>query len=324
MSLSLSDIKDAQERIAPEAVRTPLHKSRHLDEVVGASVFLKCENLQRTGSFKFRGAYNAIAKMSDDDRARGILAVSSGNHAQGVAEAARLFGAKATIVMPEDAPTIKVDRVKRAGAEVVPYHRTREDRDEIAHAIAARTGAVFVHPYENPDVMAGQGTAGLETIHQLEEAGARPELGLICCGGGGLTAGVSTAWRHAFPDIEISAVEPELFDDTTRSLQAGERLAIEAGYTSICDAILTPMPGSATFPILQSNSVGGFTVSDQEVLRAMAFAFREMKMVVEPGGAVCLAAILSGRLNINGRTVVAVLSGGNTDPELVAQALAQT
>lgn len=321
VAISLSDIKAARERIAGQAVLTPLMRSSYLDELTGAQVFLKCENLQRTGSFKFRGAYNALSAMGAEQRARGIVAVSSGNHAQGVAEAARLFGVPATIFMPADAPSIKVERVKRSGAVIVPFDRHGDDRDALALARCEETGAVFVRPFDDPFVMAGQGTSGLESAEQLRAEGLSADLGLICCGGGGLCAGVSTAWRSAFPAMDIVAVEPDGFDDTKRSLQSGQRLANTPGDTSICDAILTEMPGALTFPVNLANGVSGLAVSDDDVLAAVAFAFKELKLVVEPGGAVCLAALLAGKIDVKNKIVLAVLSGGNADPSMIARAL---
>ncbi|MFK7791098.1 MAG: threonine/serine dehydratase, partial [Devosiaceae bacterium] len=248
-SFSFGDIKAAQARIADEAVYTPLLRNDHLDALVGGRVFLKCENFQRTGSFKFRGAYNALASMSADQRAKGIVAVSSGNHAQGVAEAARLFGVSATIVMPDDAPAMKADRVRRAGASVMPVDRFTEDRTAIARELAQETGAMFISPFDDYAVMAGQGTVGLETIEQMAALGAVPDIGLICCGGGGLCAGVSTVWCDAHSAMDIYAVEPEDFDDMKRSLESGVHQRNDDKARSICDAILTPTPGALTFPV---------------------------------------------------------------------------
>lgn len=320
-TLSLDAIKAAQNRIAGEAVVTPLINNAYLDEVVGGRVFLKCENLQRTGSFKFRGAYNAIASMSADERANGIVAVSSGNHAQGIAESARMFGVPATIIMPSSAPAIKTERVRRLGAKVVPYDRAVDDRDSFARNLVEETGAEFVRPYDDVRVMAGQGTVGLETVSQLGALGLSADIGLVCTGGGGLCAGVSTVWRDAFPAIDIFAVEPEGYDDTVRSLASGQREANMPGASSICDAILTDRPGELTFPINVANQVRGLAVSDDEVLDAVAFALRELKLVVEAGGAVSLAALLAGKIDLEGQVVLAVLSGGNADPAVLARAL---
>lgn len=324
LAISVCDIEAARERIEGQAVRTPLMRSAYLDELTGGRVYLKCENLQRTGSFKFRGAYNALSAMGAEQRARGIVAVSSGNHAQGVAEAARLFGVPATIFMPADAPAIKVERVRRSGATIIPFDRVNDDRDALALACCEETGAVFVRPFDDPFVMAGQGTSGLEAVEQIQAEGLSADLGLVCCGGGGLCAGVSTAWRAAFPAMDIVAVEPEGFDDTKRSLERGERLANAPGGTSICDAILTEMPGALTLPVNLANGVRGLSVSDDEVLAAVSFAFKELKLIVEPGGAVCLAVLLAGKLDVAGKMVLAILSGGNADPSMITRALEAT
>ncbi|MEQ8658769.1 MAG: threonine/serine dehydratase [Hyphomicrobiales bacterium] len=320
-TLSLDDILQAQERIAGEAVVTPLINNTHLDSVVGGRVFIKCENLQRTGSFKFRGAYNAIASMSEEERAKGIVAVSSGNHAQGIAEAARMFGVPATIIMPSSAPKIKTERVRRLGAKVVPYDRAIDDRDSFARDLVEETGAEFVPPYDDLRVMAGQGTVGLETVTQLGALGLEADIGLVCTGGGGLCAGVSTVWRDAFPAMDIVAVEPEGYDDTVRSLVSGERETNVPGASTICDAIMTDRPGALTFPVNVANNVRGLAVSDDEVLNAVAFALQELKLVVEAGGAVSLAALLAGKIDVNGQVVLALLSGGNADPAILARAL---
>ncbi|MEM1287322.1 MAG: threonine/serine dehydratase [Pseudomonadota bacterium] len=320
-SLTVGDIEDAAQRIAGQAYLTPLLSNAQLDAVTGAEVFLKCENLQRTGSFKFRGAYSALSAMDSGERRRGIVAVSSGNHAQGIAEACRLFDVPGTIIMPHDAPDIKKQRVRRSGADIVGYNRASEDRDEIALGLAEERGRAFVHPYENHWVMAGQGTAGLEITEQMADMSKSPQVALICCGGGGLCAGVSTALRHAYPAADIYAVEPMGFDDTARSLRSGRREANETNASSICDSILTKMPGERTFPINSANGVQGLVVSDDEVRAAMRFAYYELKLIVEPGGAVCLAALLSKKIDVSGKTVVAVLSGGNVDANVFWQAI---
>ena len=316
---TIADIRAASARIAGHAVRTPLLSSALLDERVGGRIFLKAENLQRTGSFKFRGAFNAVSAYGET-AGRGVVACSSGNHAQGVAEAAAIRGVPATIVMPRDAPRAKMERTRRSGATVVEYERFREDRTAIALAIAERDGTVFIHPYEDPHVIAGQGTCGLEMAEQLREVGATPDAVLICAGGGGLASGIALAMRDAYPDIVVHPVEPEGFDDQKRSLEQGRRVAIEPGRSSVCDAIVTEMPGERAFAILNGHATG-LSVSDAEALRAVAFAFSELKLVVEPGGAVALAAILSGRVATQGRTLVATLSGGNIDPAMLQRAL---
>jgi threonine dehydratase len=314
---TFADVEAAAARLRGIAVRTPLLESEALNERAGGRVLLKAESLQRTGSFKVRGAYNTISQID----ARAVVAYSSGNHAQGVAAAAKLLGKAATIVMPADAPAIKVENTRGYGAEVRLYDRQRESREAIGAEIAARTGAALVRPYDDPRIIAGQGTAGLEIAEQARDRGAAPDLALMPCGGGGLIAGCALALTHAFPGIAVYAVEPDGLDDTRRSLKAGERVANAPGATSICDALLLPTPGEFTFALNQKLLAGGLTVSDDEVRSAIAFAFRHLKLVLEPGGAVALAAVLSGKLSLAGRTVAVVLSGGNVDPALFAAAI---
>ena len=317
---TVADVRAAAERIRGEAVLTPLLTSPLLDEMTGARVYLKAENLQRTGSFKFRGACNALTAQRDAS-AKGVVACSSGNHAQGVAEAARILGAPATIVMPSDAPEAKKRRTVRAGASVVEYDRYTEDREAIAREIAERDGALFVHPYDDPFVIAGQGTTGLEIADDLRARGEVPDAIYVCAGGGGLMAGILLAAREAFPEVEIVACEPEGFDDQGRSLAGGKRVANAPGGRSICDAILTEMPGRRSFAITRGVATGA-SVTDEETLTAVAFAAEELKTVVEPGGAVALAAVMKAGRALEGRTVVATLSGGNIDPAMLARALA--
>jgi threonine dehydratase len=319
---TITDIERAAERIAGEAVRTPLLRSPALADRLGGEVYLKCECLQRTGSFKFRGAYNALAALASMERAKGIVAVSSGNHAQGVAEAAAVFGVAATIVMPADAPAIKRAGVTRRGARIVDYDRAREDRDAVAAGLIAAGGGTLVHPYNDRNVIAGQGTIGLEIAADADALGIRPDVVLIPCGGGGLSAGIGTALRARSPATDVFIVEPEGFDDYGRSLAAGAILANGAASGSVCDALLAPSPGAIGFALNRKNLTDAFTVSDDQALAAVAYAFRELKLVVEPGGAVALAALLAGRYDCHGQTVVVVLSGGNVDEAVVARALA--
>jgi threonine dehydratase len=314
---SANDVEAAALRLRGVAVRTPLLESEALNERVGGRVLLKAECLQRTGSFKFRGAYNTIAQIDAD----AVVAYSSGNHAQGVAAAAKLLGKAATIVMPADAPAIKIANTRAYGAEVRLYDRARESREVIGVEIAARTGAALIRPYDDPRIIAGQGTAGLELAGQAEDHGAAPDLALVPCGGGGVIAGCALALRAAFPRIAIYAVEPANLDDTARSLKAGERVANAPGATSICDALLIPTPGELTFALNRRLLAGGLAVTDDEVRDAMAFAFSHLKLVLEPGGAVALAALLSGKLPLEHRTAAVMLSGGNVDPALFAAAI---
>jgi threonine dehydratase len=314
---TFDDVRAAAERLQAVARRTPLLESEALNALAGGRVLLKAEPLQRTGSFKFRGAYNTISQIA----APAVVAYSSGNHAQGVAAAARLLGKAATIVMPVDAPAIKIESTRSQGAEIRLYDRARESREAIGAEIAERSGAALVRPYDDPRIIAGQGTAGLELARQAEEQGARLDAALIPCGGGGLIAGCSLALTTLCPGIEIYGVEPAAFDDTARSLAAGRRLANPPGGQSICDALLVPSPGELTFEINRRLLAGALAVTDDEARRAMSFAFRHLKLVVEPGGAVALAALLAGRFDARGRTVAIMLSGGNVDPEQFARAL---
>jgi len=310
---SFADIEAAAARLDGVAVRTPLLTFPELDRRTGARVLVKPETLQRTGSFKFRGAYAKLSALDPETRARGVVAFSSGNHAQGVAAAAQLLGVPATIMMPSDAPKMKLANTRGYGAEVRTYDRRRDDRTALADTIVGETGATLVRPYDDREVTAGQGTCGLEIARQAEALGVQLDDALFCCGGGGLTAGSATALAQLSPGTQVYTVEPEGFDDTARSLAAGRRLANAPEAESICDALLSPMPGELTFPILQHHGVRGLAVSDAEVRQAMTFAYAWMKLVVEPGGAVTLAALLAGKLDVRGRTVAIVLSGGNVD-----------
>jgi threonine dehydratase len=318
---SYADIKAAAERLAGVAVRTPLLESPALNEAVGGRVLLKAETLQRTGSFKFRGAYNFISQLDAEQRRAGVVAYSSGNHAQGVAAAAALLGAPATIVMPTDAPSIKLDNTRALGATVVTYDRHNEPREEIAARLAADSGATLVPPYDHPWTIAGQGTVGLEIAAQAAESSALPDAVLVCCGGGGLTAGIATVFAEVSPETAIHTVEPNGFDDTARSLAAGKLVSNQPGARSICDALLAPEPGRLTLSINRRLVTGGVSVSDDDVRRAMIFAWQTLKLVVEPGGAVSLAAVLSGAVDCRDRVIAAVLSGANVDAAAFAEVL---
>jgi threonine dehydratase len=316
-----ADVVAAAGRIAGPAVRTPLIHSPTLSERLGARIFLKAETLQRTGSFKFRGAYNTV-KALGSEAAGGIVACSSGNHAQGVAEAARLAGLPATIVMPSDAPAVKRARTEAFGARVVLYDRASQDRDAVAAEVLAEAGGAMIHPYNDPRVIAGQGTAGLEIAEDLEAAGVTPDVVLTPCSGGGLTAGLALALAERFPGVAIHAVEPEGFDDYARSLAAGRPVRNERLAGSICDALLSPEPGPIGFAINRQRLAGAVSVSDREALHAVGFAYEALRLIVEPGGAVALAALLEGRVEVAGRTAVVVLSGGNVGDEVLAEAIA--
>lgn len=320
---AFADIEAADRRLSGRIVRTPLLEAPLLSRRIGRRVLVKPEGLQRTGSFKFRGASNKILALPDAVRASGVVAFSSGNHAQGVAAAAHLAGIPATIVMPADAPAIKRTNTEAWGATVRPYDRYTEDREALAAAIAEETGATLIPPYDDPFVIAGQGTVGLEIARDLDGLGLDPDLVVCCCGGGGLISGTALALATARPGLPVYAVEPQGFDDTARSLASGRREEAAPGAVSICDALLAPTPGVLTFSLNRSLLAGGLTVSDEEVLAAMKAAFLDLKLVVEPGGAVALAALLAGRVPAGEGPVVAVLSGGNVDPALFRQALAQ-
>ena len=317
-----ADIDAAARAIAPFAVRTPLLSPPVLGERVGARVFVKPEVLQRTGSFKFRGAFNKLSSIPANARGGGVVAFSSGNHAQGVAAAAQILNMRATIVMPADAPLAKRERTKAFGAEVVLYDRDREDREAIARDIAGKRGATLVPPYDDPMVIAGQGTVGREIAEDLAALGIDPDVVVVPVSGGGLVAGVATAIKARFPKAMVISAEPEGFDDHARSLRAGKREAHGASGRTICDALMALTPGEITFAINSRLLAKGVTASDAEVVAAVAFAFRELKLVVEPGGAVGLAAVLAGHVEARGKNVVIVLSGGNVDADLYAKLIA--
>ena len=314
------DVLAARSRLAGRVVRTPMLRHPLLDQLTGGTVLLKAEPLQRTGSFKLRGATNAVLQLAEAERARGVVTHSSGNHGQALACAAASVGAKATVVMPADAPRIKAESTARWGASIVTYDRAREDREAISGGIAVRTGAALIPPFDHPHVIAGQGTAALELAEDAGAAGLRMDALLVCTGGGGLIAGSALAMDALSPGTQVFAVEPEGWDDTGRSLRAGERQRAPGG-SLLCDALLAPMPGELTFAVNKARLTGGLAVSDEEVLAAMAFAFTYLKLAVEPGGAVCLAALLAGRYPAEGRVVGVVLSGGNVDASVFARAL---
>lgn len=322
LAIDAADVRDAAERISGAIIRTPLLEFAPLNDRVGHRVLVKFEGAQHTGSFKFRGAYNRLSRIPDEQRAHGVVAWSSGNHAQGVAAAARLLDIPATIVMPSDAPAIKVANTRALGAQVVPYDRYTQSREAIATALAAERDAVLVPSFDDPYIIAGQGTAGLEIWEQAQAAGVQIGRVLVCCGGGGLVAGIATAIKDQAPGVAIYSVEPAAFDDTARSLASGVRESVEAQARSICDALLAPSPGALTFPINKALLSGGLCVTDDQVRDAMRFAFEKMKLVVEPGGAVALAAALEGIAPPADGATVIVISGSNVDPQAYAQIIA--
>ena len=321
MNVSFADVESASERLRGQALETPLIESPALNARLGGRVLIKPETLQRVGAFKFSGAYNRLSRLSDTERVGGVVAFSSGNHAQGVALAARLLRMPALIVMPADAPRVKVEATRGYGAAVRFYDRATEDREAIAAALAAERGATIVPAFDDPHVIAGQGTVGLEIVRQAKDRGAALDLLISPVGGGGLMAGVSLTMEALSPATRLFGVEPAGFDDTRLSLAAGERRGAPPAPRSLCDALESPMPGVLTFPILKRTLSGVFAVTDAQVAEAMRAAFATLKLVVEPGGAVALAALLAGHIALEGRTAVIILSGGNVDGELFARVL---
>ena len=318
MSISIGDIRQAQQRLAGHAVETPLITNPFLNRRLGGDVYIKAENLQHGGAFKFRGAFNRLSQLPDEQRRAGVVAFSSGNHAQGIALSARMLDIAATVVMPADAPAVKLSRTRAYGAEVRLYDRASESREAIARELARDRGAVLVPAYDDPDIMAGQGTCGLELIAQLPQP---PDLCLVPCGGGGLLAGVATAVKALAPATRVCAVEPLSCDDHRRSLLSGRRQENPPAATSICDALLAPTPGVLTWEVNRHLVDEGLAVSDDEVRYAMSYAFSYLKLVLEPGGAATLAALLSEKLEVGGKTVVIIASGGNVDAPLFKRCL---
>jgi threonine dehydratase len=316
------DVRAAAGRLAGRVVRTPMLRHPVLDAAVGGTVAVKPEPLQRTGSFKLRGATNAVLRLTEAQRQGGVVTHSSGNHGQAIACASAGEGVRALIAMPQDAPAIKVESTRRWGAEITFFDRSKTDRDALAIRLAEERGATILPPFDHPDVIAGQGTVALELIEDAKAAGLRLDALAVCTGGGGLIAGCALAAEGASPGTEIYAVEPEGWDDTARSLAAGERLGADGKGSTFCDSLLSMRPGEITFAVNKPRLTGAAVVTPAEVLTAMRFAFDHLKLVVEPGGAVALAAVLAGRIPAKGRTIGVVISGGNVDPAVFARALA--
>ncbi|MGZ6017287.1 MAG: threonine ammonia-lyase [Phenylobacterium sp.] len=321
VTVTFADIEAAARRIEGVAVKTPLVESPALNERLGGRILMKLETLQRVGAFKFRGAYNRLVQLTPQERKAGVVAFSSGNHAQGVALAAKLLGMPALIVMPADAPALKVANTRGYGAEVKLYNRLTESREAIAEEVARTRGAIVVPAFDDPHIIAGQGTAGLEMVAQAKAVGAEFDVVVSPASGGGLIAGVSEAVKTLTPKAQIWGVEPTGFDDMAMSLRAGERVPIRPTTRSICDALESHCPGVINFPMLQRNLAGCVDVTNAEVAEAMRYAFANLKLVVEPGGIAGLTALLTGKVEAKGKTVGVVLSGGNVDPELYAQVL---
>jgi threonine dehydratase len=318
---NIKEINFAQERLEGFVRETPILNSPFLDEIAGRKVFIKAECLQHTGSFKFRGGWSAISAMNYDQRKNGVLAVSSGNHAQGVAYAAKAFGVKAVIIMPKDAPALKIENTKRLGAEVILYDRLNQDREALGLRISKERSLTSIKPYDEPLVIAGQGTCGLEIASQSKKLNIIESDVIVCCGGGGLTSGIALALESEAPKLKVRTAEPANFNDVAISLKDGKITRNHALTGSICDAILTPQPGELTFPIMNKLCGPGLTVSDQECLEAMYLAFLRLKLVLEPGGAAALAAALFRTNEIKGDNVIVVATGGNVDTTIFSQAI---
>ena len=314
-------IEAAAKRLHDKAIRTPLLSSPFLDRIAGRPLYVKAECLQRTGSFKFRGAWSAISALPAEDRKRGIIAFSSGNHAQGIALAASLHGIPSVIIMPEDAPRVKIENTKALGAEVVLFDRENEDRDTVAARVNKDRGLNLIKPFDNEYVIAGQGTIGLEIAEQATAVSVKNAEVLVCCGGGGLTSGIALALEKAAPHFTVRPCEPKDFDDVARSLKSGKIETNSRRSGSLCDAIITPSPGKLTFPILKRLCGSGLVVTEDECLHAMALAFIHLKIVIEPGGAAALAAALFHSDKINTDAVIAVATGGNVDAPVFQRAL---
>ena len=319
--MNIDMIRAAAQRIKEHARRTPILTSPFLDEIAGRRVFVKAECLQHTGSFKFRGGWSAVSALTDNALKTGVIAFSSGNHAQGVALAAREHGAPAVIVMPSDAPAVKIANTRALGATVVLYDRATEDRDEIGARLSAEQGLTLIKPFDEPLVIAGQGTTGLEIAEDMNAFGITDADVMVCCGGGGLTSGIALALAADAPGLRVRPAEPEDFDDVTRSLISGKIESNVRRDGSLCDAIITPQPGNLTFPIMQKHCGPGVVVSEDECMRAVALAFDRLRIVVEPGGAAALAAALFHPEEFTGDAVIAVATGGNVDAPVFAKAL---
>lgn len=318
---SFRGVMTAVERLKGRALATPLLENTELNALTGGRVLLKAETLQHCGSFKFRGAYNRLSQLSPEERRRGVLAWSSGNHAQGVARAGKILGVHAVIVMPKDAPAIKAERVRADGAEIVTYDRYTEDREAIGRRIAAERGLALAPSYDDVDIIEGQGTLAAEAVRQAKELGAAFDRFILPCGGGGMTAGCALALEALSPKTETWIAEPEHYDETWASIVSGEKRRADSTKKTLCDAIATPAPGDLTLPVMRRLVRGGATVTDEDVSAAIAFAFKYLKLVVEPGGAAALAAVLTGAVDAKGKTVGVVLSGGNIDPGLFVEIL---
>lgn len=319
--LNTNDIIEAKKTLKNYITKTPLIYDFNLSEKYEAKIFYKAEGLQRTGSFKIRGAYNKIHKSINHDNLNGVLAWSSGNHAQGVAEAAKIFKIKATIVMPKDAPKIKIEGTRLRGANIIFYDRRNENREEIGKSIAKKKNLSIIPPYDDKYVIAGQGTIGLEIIDQIKEYGLKPDKILVPTGGGGLIAGISTILKKKYKNINIYSVEPKYFSDYSKSIKNKKIFLNNMNNYSICDSLLANRPGEITFDINKELLKRGLIVNDNQVLKAIKYAYQNLGIILEPGGAVALAAILNKKTIIKNKTIVAVLSGSNIDPKVLKKAI---
>ena len=321
MVVNIKDIEDAALRIQGVAIETPVGQCHYLNEALQAEIFFKLENQQHIGAFKFRGAYNRLCQLTEAEREKGVVAFSSGNHAQGIAYAAKLLGMNATIVMPSDAPSIKKNATEALGATIIFYDRHTESREQIAEDIAVSSGAVLVPAFDDPHIIAGQGTCGLELMRQLQAKDKSPDIVISPVGGGGLMAGVSTVVKALSPKTQVIGVEPEFFDDHLQSRLEGQRVKIAGTNATACDSLMATMPGELTWSV-NSDKVDDFVVvSEDEVFHAVSYGFRYLKQVIEPGGVVALAALLHGKLPVKGKRVAVILSGGNIDNQLFIDCL---
>ena len=319
--ITADGVREASRRIAGHTIRTPIIENEFLNEIADGRILIKAEVLQHCGSFKIRGAFNLVSQLTDDQKKRGVLAWSSGNHAQGIAKAARYFKTPATIIMPADTPALKADNVKAFGADIIPYDRYSEDREEIAKPIQRDRNLILAPSFDHPDIIEGQGTLALETVEAARALALEIDAFIICCGGGGLTSGCATILEDVSPQTDVWIAEPEGFDETWASIKTGKRQYADITERTICDAIANNTPGRLTLPIMQRLVRGGVTVTEDEVERAIVFAYKHLKLIIEPGGAVALAAILTGKFDSGGKVTAITLSGGNVDPGLFATIL---
>ncbi len=313
---SYLNVDNAYKLINQKVTKTPLVTNDYINNLLEAEIYFKLENLQNTGSFKLRGATHKITKLIENVKGLGVVAYSSGNHGQAVAYASMINSISAKIIMPKTAPQIKIENTKNYGAEVILYDTYFQNREEIGIEIQKKDNRALIKPYDDEDIIAGQGTAAIEIVNDLEERSIEPDLYLCCCGGGGLIAGTSTYLKHIYPNIKSYSVEPDEFDDTKRSLEAGKIIENKKNAKSFCDALLAPQPGNITFKINSNNLEGGLSVSDEEVTKTIILLAEQLKIVVEPGGAVAAAAVLNNKIDVKNKKIIVMISGGNIDLSL--------